>query len=340
MSGRKVSMLCAILVLFMSMLACSMPGMSGAGEQTPSVAPVDQTLTAVSENVAVNLTQQVATVETPLIDITTTLTPTATVPPPTNTPVISPTITSTFTNTPLPCNWAQFVADVTVNDGSEYLPGAGFTKTWRLKNIGSCTWTPSYQLVFDSGTQMGAPAGVSINANVAPGATVDISVNLTAPASAGDYTGNFKLRAADNTIFGIGASKAGPFWVTIKVVNPTLPPPVVAKPDLRINQFSLTPANPVADEVTHVRLQVYNYGNAKATNYVVRWWGLESFASPSCEWFVDSTNPNGGDVLECDFVFQSPYNPKNTKAMADATNVVDESDEGNNVYLQVISVSD
>src|SRR5512143_3278895 len=39
------------------------------------------------------------------------------------------------------CDWAQFVADVTVPDGTSYAPGTTFTKTWRLKNIGSCTWT-------------------------------------------------------------------------------------------------------------------------------------------------------------------------------------------------------
>ncbi len=46
------------------------------------------------------------------------------------------------------CDWAQFVTDVTVPDGSIYPPGATFTKTWRLKNIGTCTWTPSYSMVY------------------------------------------------------------------------------------------------------------------------------------------------------------------------------------------------
>ena len=38
-------------------------------------------------------------------------------------------------------DWAQFVADVTVPDGARYDPNAAFTKTWRLRNIGTCTWT-------------------------------------------------------------------------------------------------------------------------------------------------------------------------------------------------------
>ncbi len=44
---------------------------------------------------------------------------------------------------------AQFVADVTVPDGTRYDPGATFTKTWRLRNAGTCTWTTSYTMVFD-----------------------------------------------------------------------------------------------------------------------------------------------------------------------------------------------
>ncbi|NUQ84841.1 MAG: hypothetical protein HUU11_09020, partial [Anaerolineales bacterium] len=72
------------------------------------------------------------------------------------------------------CDWAQFIADVTVPDGAKYEPGATFKKTWRLKNIGTCTWTTSYSLVFDSGAQMGAPASVSFPANVAPGQTIDV----------------------------------------------------------------------------------------------------------------------------------------------------------------------
>jgi len=34
-------------------------------------------------------------------------------------------------------DWAQFIADVTEPDGTRYDPGATFTKTWRLRNIGT-----------------------------------------------------------------------------------------------------------------------------------------------------------------------------------------------------------
>jgi len=44
---------------------------------------------------------------------------------------------------------------VTVPDGWLITPGLVFKKTWRLKNIGTCTWTRNYSLVFAGGEQMG-----------------------------------------------------------------------------------------------------------------------------------------------------------------------------------------
>jgi hypothetical protein len=55
---------------------------------------------------------------------------------------------------PHPCDWAQVTGDVTVKDGTTFSPGKKFTKTWRLKNIGACTWTDNYDLVFVSGERM------------------------------------------------------------------------------------------------------------------------------------------------------------------------------------------
>jgi hypothetical protein len=133
-------------------------------------------------------------------------------PPPANTPMPSVTLTS------LPCNWAQFISDVTVPDNWETTPNDHFTKTWRLKNIGSCTWTSGYSLVFDHGDQMGAPASQQLTTGtVAPGQTVDVSVDLVSPAADGTYQGYFKLKASDSTIFGIGSSADGAFWVKIVV---------------------------------------------------------------------------------------------------------------------------
>ncbi|MFH2103821.1 MAG: NBR1-Ig-like domain-containing protein [Chloroflexota bacterium] len=115
-------------------------------------------------------------------------------------------------------DWAQFVADVTVPDGTTFSPGATFIKTWRLRNIGTSTWTTSYALVFVSGEIMGAGVSLNLPINVPPGSTVDISVPMTAPSVAGHYRGYWKLRNAVGTIFGIGSTATSAFWVDINVV--------------------------------------------------------------------------------------------------------------------------
>lgn len=117
------------------------------------------------------------------------------------------------------CDWAQFIADVTVPDGTSFASGATFQKTWRLKNIGSCTWTTSYSLVYYSGEKMGGPTAVNLPNNVAPGQTVDISLSLTAPSAAGHYIGYWRLMNASGVPFGIGYNASQPWWVEINVTG-------------------------------------------------------------------------------------------------------------------------
>jgi hypothetical protein len=117
---------------------------------------------------------------------------------------------------------AQFVADVTVPDGTRYDPGAAFKKTWRLRNVGTCTWTTSYTMVFDTGAQMGSTTSVNLT-NTAPGQTVDVSVDMTAPNAAGHYIGYWKFKNASGTLFGIGVNANRSWWVEINVVGGSAP---------------------------------------------------------------------------------------------------------------------
>lgn len=116
-----------------------------------------------------------------------------------------------------------FVSDVTIPDDTVMAPGEDFTKTWRLRNSGTCTWSAEYDLVFDSGNAMSGPAAKALPGNVPPNSTVDISVDLTAPSSNGTHRGSYKLRNADGILFGIGASADTAFWVQI-AVGPTPTP--------------------------------------------------------------------------------------------------------------------
>lgn len=153
---------------------------------------------------------------TPLVVDTSapTATPSAT---PTTAPPTQTSVPPTPTVTPMPCDWVQFVSDVTVPDGTTFRPDEKFTKTWRLKNIGTCTWTTDYSLVYSSGTTMDGPDRVRLSQSVPPGGTIDLSVNLVAPSGDGTYTGQWMLRNASGSWFGLGAKADQEFWVKVNV---------------------------------------------------------------------------------------------------------------------------
>jgi hypothetical protein len=150
--------------------------------------------------------------------------PTVTGTPPTATPSKTPAPV-TQTVPPSSCDKVQFVADVNFPDGTVVQPGAQFTKTWRLKNVGSCAWSTSYELVFFSGEKMGSASSAKFPKNVAIGETVDVSMNMTAPSTAGSYRGYWMFKNANGALFGIGAQANKPWWVDIKVTGgPTVTP--------------------------------------------------------------------------------------------------------------------
>lgn len=178
-----------------------------------------------------NVTQAYQTVEARLTEASA-RTPAATpTPPPSDTPPPPPSPTNTLavTNTTAPTNTTGAVVntcdvaaagnpiDVTIPDDTKMAPGQTFTKTWRLQNAGTCTWTKSYTVSLFSGDGMGAAGSIPLPGDVAPGKTVDISVDMVAPTTAGTYQGNWKLRNASNVYFGIGPGGGSAFWVRILV---------------------------------------------------------------------------------------------------------------------------
>jgi len=150
--------------------------------------------------------------------------PTLTVAP-SQTPVVVTPFPTAVPKTPTAitrCDWISFVSDVSVLDGTTFSPSTAFVKTWRLKNIGTCTWSTSYSLVFLKGDLMGGPAAVALPSSVAPGQTVDLSLNLTSPANEKAYRGYWMLRNAAGSMFGFGSGADLAFWADIKVSNPVV----------------------------------------------------------------------------------------------------------------------
>jgi hypothetical protein len=123
----------------------------------------------------------------------------------------------TATPVPRPCNWAKFVTDISVPDGTVFLPGQSFVKTWRIRNIGSCAWNSNYTLVFVSGDRFYTTRTVALPGIVHPGNIVDLSVEMSAPNTAGSFRGYWMISDPRGQVFGIGPNANKPFWVDIKV---------------------------------------------------------------------------------------------------------------------------
>jgi hypothetical protein len=215
-SMKKNQSLIAAMAVLISVIACGMPSFLAKPTETPE------------PTATMTVPTPIKYTRTPRQDATEIIIlPTATqTPPATETPL--PSATSTVTATPIPCYWAQFISDVSYPDDSEVIVGQGFVKTWRFKNIGTCTWNANFKVVFAQGNGMGLPAtGASIGPNpVGPGGFVDISISLVAPSDSGPYQGYFRLKAPDGTVFGIGPTADGKFWVRIVAVYPTATPTI------------------------------------------------------------------------------------------------------------------
>jgi len=175
-------------------------------------------------------------------------------PTPTSTPMPTPTRTSTPrpspspTPAPLACTWsAAYVADVTIPDGTRLDPGAAFVKTWRIQNNGTCDWENA-RLAFTGGEQMQAPSSVSIP-RTAAGANADISVEMTAPATVGNYSAAWSVCQGDNCFSKVNVQIVSGDLPTAAPPQPTQPPapsdtPV---PPAEAPQPTAPPAPPAGD---------------------------------------------------------------------------------------------
>ena len=126
-------------------------------------------------------------------------------------------------------NGMVFVSDVTIKDGQTLYADESFTKVWRVKNTGSCTWTPDYSFVFTSGSRMSG-RDIRISKTVAPGQTVDLSVDMIAPGGNGTYKGYWQMRSPQ----GIGFGQT--VWVKIRVNGSAAAPAQKPRDDGQVYQ--------------------------------------------------------------------------------------------------------
>lgn len=210
MNKKSIYVVCFIFVL--ALTACDrLPSILPNGSQTDIV---EFTQIPAAET---NTIEPSATVTSEVVKSVT---------PPADTTATANTATPTPT---IPCDTAAAgrPLDVTIPDDSVIPAGTSFTKVWRLVNAGSCAWTMDYAVVWFSGDQLGSITMQKLPHEVGSGQNIDISVDMSAPDTAGVRQGFWKLRNADAELFGIGPAGNAPFWVRIVVEEETADQPTL-----------------------------------------------------------------------------------------------------------------
>lgn len=200
-------------------------GCSAGGEEPTSTTSVERIQTQAIATFAAGLTSTAlsAPTSTPAPADTPTATGTAPIPnvsvPTTTRPAVIPTTS---------CYGLTFVSDVSVPDNTKMTPGQEFTKTWRVRNSGSCVWDEGFKFGFTGGEAMGGTT-LKLESAVQAGEEVELSVGLTAPNSAGTYRGNWRMATAGGTYFG------DEVYVLIIVSGSTITVTATAKPSATQN---------------------------------------------------------------------------------------------------------
>jgi hypothetical protein len=193
----KIIPLAIIFVFGLATIACSIP-ISVATAQPDN------------NQVAIQVAQTVAAInaKNAQLQVQPTLAPAPTLAPLSTTAPL-PTAIPLSVSTAVPCVWATAV-DVNYPDHSTVTHSTSFDKTWSFTNVGSCSWNSGYYVAFMSGTSMG---GVTTHlANVVPpNGYINVTLHLTAPATAGTYRGEYGL-FTNNGLY------VGQVWVEINVV--------------------------------------------------------------------------------------------------------------------------
>jgi hypothetical protein len=141
--------------------------------------------------------------QTALAAPTNTPTPTSTVAPlPSPTLAnITPLATTIIANPTSSCNMMSYVNDVTIPDNTPMTPGQTFTKTWKVKNSGTCPWEAGYKLAFTGGDAMSGET-YTLTESVPANAQVELSVPMTAPNKTGSIRGNWRMSTTTGQFFG------------------------------------------------------------------------------------------------------------------------------------------
>jgi hypothetical protein len=192
MKSSKTLYIPILIVLALLLSSC-------AGKATPEPTPtlsleVMQTLAVATFSAQLTQTALAAPTSTPI---------------PTNTPAlplstlanVTPFGTSVGAAPTASCYRLSYVNDVSIPDNTNMNAGQTFTKTWKVRNSGTCAWDAGFKFAFTGGDAMGGVT-YTLPSSVPANTETDISVNMTAPNKTGPVRGNWRISTAAGQFFG------------------------------------------------------------------------------------------------------------------------------------------
>ena len=118
------------------------------------------------------------------------------------------------------CFQFDFLGDVNFPPGTVVKPGTKFSKTWTVKNTGTCKWTRDYDLVLAGGEAFGTNKRGDIPREVLPGETIDLTIpDMTAPMTEGTYYSYWMIAAPDGARIGYGPGQQWGLGIQLVVSN-------------------------------------------------------------------------------------------------------------------------
>jgi hypothetical protein len=96
------------------------------------------------------------------------------------------------------------ITHVTYPPNTTVLPNTAFYKSWYVQNVGTCTWTANYCLVFYDGFQLAGitPLKLGAGTSVQPGQSVTLSMQLWTSPQSGTFTSLWMMADENGTLFG------------------------------------------------------------------------------------------------------------------------------------------
>lgn len=193
MKIKTTALMTALMIAAPLMSAC---GGSDA-EATPTMSPQEiQTMAVATFSSGLTQTALAAPTDTP--------TPTSTVTPLVISTLANVTPFGTSFVAAIPtaaCYSMSYVSDVSIPDNTVMTAGQTFTKTWKIKNSGTCAWDTGFKFAFTGGDAMSG-ATYTLPQSVPANTEIDVSVNMTAPSTTGTIRGNWRMSTATGQFFG------------------------------------------------------------------------------------------------------------------------------------------